>query len=435
MKIALFVSNYQGRGCANKDLAGSMGTRSLIGDSWRARLLELVKKRSVALPIISLAYLAAIFKKFNHQVEYWENRIGEADLVLMQTSIIDHQKDLHWAKKIKKKKLKLGFCGAFSSFQPDVYLKSGDLVIIGEPENACLKIASTGRIPKGKVISQVVQNLDKLPFPDWSCFPFRQYSYFPAMTKKPVLAILSSRGCPFPCGYYCSYPAFQGKKWRKRSVENVISEIKYLIKEYRVKALDFRDPNFTIDKDRAREIALALIKNKIRIDWSCETHLLVLDKKLLKTFYRAGLKNINVGIETSDDQVLKASKRLSASLKHQKEIIDYCHRLGINVACFYIFGLPAENKQSIEKTIRYSQELNTLVAQFSICTPYPGTEFFKKVKNKIISNNWEDFNQYTPVFKSENLSPKQLLSYKEKAWVNYYFRPAYFYRFITSFLK
>lgn len=116
-------------------------------------------------------------------------------------------------------------------------------------------------------------------------------------------------------------------------------------------------------------------------------------------------------------------------------MIDYCHRLGINVACFYIFGLPTDNKQSIKKTIRYSQELNTLVAQFSICTPYQGTEFFKKVKNKIISNNWEDFNQYTPVFKSENLSPKQLLSYKEKAWVNYYFRPAYFYRFMTSFLK
>lgn len=435
MKIALFLSESDKEGCANKDLAGSMGTRTIIGNSLLAKILEKIKKKSVRLPIINFAYLVSIFRNFGHEVEFWKNKIGKADLVIIQSSIIDFYEDLKWAKEIKRRKIKVGFCGAFASALPELFLKCGDFVIIGEPESAAYRIAKEEILPKRVMISPPVKNLDSLPFPSWDIFPYKDYSYFPVIRKKPILTILTSRGCPFPCGYYCPYPNFQGKTWRKRSVKNVIEEIKYLIKNYQIKALDFRDPNFTLDKERARNIAEEIIKNNIKIYWSCETHLNSLDKNLIKILYRAGLRNINVGIESGSEEVLKKSKRINSSKRHQNEIIDYCQNLGISVAAFYILGLPSDTRETIGETIKYSQKLNTMIAQFSLCTPYPGTKFYEEIKDKIFEKNWEKFDEYHPVFRHKNLSFGELINFKEKAWVSYYFRIKYIFNFLKLFFK
>ncbi|MCM8786995.1 MAG: B12-binding domain-containing radical SAM protein [Candidatus Omnitrophica bacterium] len=435
MKIALFLSESNKRGCANKDLAGSMGTRTIIGNSLLAKILEKIKKKSVKIPIVNFAYLVSIFKKYGHEVEFWKNRIGKADVVIIQSSIVDFYEDLKWVRKIRKRKIKVGFCGAFASAMPELFLKYGDFVIVGEPENAAYKIAKGRTIPEGVIISPPIQELDSLPFPSWEIFPYKDYSYWPVIRKKPILTILTSRGCPFSCGYYCPYPNFQGKIWRKRSVENVINEIKYLIKDYQIKALDFRDPNFTLDKKRVENIAKEIIKNNIKVYWSCETHLNSLDKNLVKILYKAGLRNINVGIESGNEEVLKNSKRINSNKKHQKEIINYCQSLGISVAAFYILGLPSDTSETIKETIKYSQELNTMIAQFSLCTPYPGTKFYEEIKDKIFEKDWEKFDEYHPVFRHESLSFKELMSLKEKAWVSYYFRPKYIFNFLRLFFK
>ena len=96
-----------------------------------------------------------------------------------------------------------------------------------------------------------------------------------------------------------------------------------------------------------------------------------------------------------------------------------------------------DTEESVNKTIDYAKKLNTLVAQFPISTPYPGTAFFEKMRNegKITSFNWEDYDEYTPVFKHKFLSHEQLLALKEKAFVSYYFRLSYFVKYLPTFLK
>ena len=442
MKVALFeIQARNSKKCINKDLAGGMGTGTWIGKSWRARIFEYVKKKSVVLPEITSAYLVAIFKQAGWEVERVDVGRGleiktiTADLALVPSSIVDCFHECEVARIIKSRGLKVGVYGTFASALPDFFINDADFVIRGEAEAAAIKIVNQKELPSGIFEAGQVENLDYLPFPDWSSFSLKKYSYSPALNKKPVTVMLASRGCPHTCSYYCAYPLLAGARLRLRTIDNIIKEIKELKNNYGVMAIDFRDPLFTCSKQRTREFAERLILENLKIIWSCETRLDKVDKDLLNLMYRAGLRNINVGIESSNPEILKKSQRLPVVEAYQDEMVAYCHKLGITVAAFYLIGLEGDTKESILETIRYAKRLNTLVAQFAIVTPYPGTRFFEKLeKEKMIFNrNWEEYDEYTPIFKHKNLKTEELLRLKEWAFVSYYFRPAYLARHMPKY--
>lgn len=396
-----------------------------IGDSIFAKILEAAKKNSVNIPIFALGYFAAILKKNGHQVEYKINEIpADADLVIIPSSIVDYKYEIIFAGRVKKNnpKTKVGFFGPFASVMPDLYLEVADFVVTDEPEEVIDKI-SDDWIPQGKIAGQKVENLDSLPFPDWGLFPLKKYSYQPLLKSKPFIPVLSSRGCAFNC-LYCPYKAYYGHL-RQRSAESVIEELKYLKVTYNIKSVQFRDPLFTNCRDRAYTIADGIIANNLDLEWGCETHINCLDHELIDKLYLAGLRGINLGIESEDIEVLADASRLSAAKNKEADIINYCQKKGIRVAAFYIFGLPQDTVETIERTIRYAKKLNTLVAQFFILTPFPGTPFYQQIAGDILEMDWEKFNSFTPVFKHRNLSAKELLSFKEKAFVSYYFRINY----------
>ena len=434
MKVLLFnIKGASARKTINKDLAGGMGTGTWIGDSWRARIFEFVKKANVVLPEITIAYIAAIFKKAGWEVELIEVGGGldfnasKADLVLVSSSIVDCRHELEVIKTLKKKGFCVGVFGTFASAVPEFFLSDADFVIKGEPEAGVLKIISENNLPKGILSVQPVENLDSLPYPDWSLFNLNKYSYSPALNKKPVTVMLSSRGCPYSCCFYCPYPGNSGRKARFRSPENVAEEMEYLKNNFGIRAIDFRDPIFTLNKERILKFIQELTKRKMDLIWSCETRVDCLDENLLKLMHGAGLRHINIGVESASSEVLKKSSRLPIELSHQNKIIEFCRKQGISVAAFYIIGMDGDTKESVLATIDYAKSLNTLVAQFTISTPYPGTGFFEKIKSegKIKTFDWEQYDAYTPVFEHEFLSGEELLFLKEKSFVSYYFRPAY----------
>ena len=99
-----------------------------------------------------------------------------------------------------------------------------------------------------------------------------------------------------------------------------------------------------------------------------------------------------------------------------------------NKLCIY-FGY------TIEKTIEYSKWLDTFVAQFFINTPFPGTLDYERNKDNLIESDWEKFDCYTPVVNNRNITPQQLLNLKEKAFVSYYYRPKYAWKFVNRFFS
>ena len=98
----------------------------------------------------------------------------------------------------------------------------------------------------------------------------------------------------------------------------------------------------------------------------------------------------------------------------------------------YILGLPNDTVKGMKETIRYAKKLNTFGVQFTMCTPYPGTEFFEQVKDRVFDHNWEHFTGWTNVYRHDRISTEKLHELKERAYVSYHFRPRYVYRFMKS---
>lgn len=431
MKITLLNIKSKRRECINKDFMGGYGWAFSAGLSFPAQLINFVKKHGEKLPLMSFGYLAAIFSNNNHKVSVETNFIPDADIVIISSSMVDYTYEVEWAKRIKRKGIRVGFIGPFASYKPELFLAASDFVIKGEPEQAAVDI-SGGRVPEGIIESSPIQDLDSLPFPKWEIFPIDSYAYIPALKERPFLPILASRGCSYQCNY-CPYIAFY--KYRCRSLKGVFSEIKYLKDRFKIKGMIFRDPLFGVNKDFIVGLCDLMLKDNLRLKWVCETRLDLLNKELLDNMYNAGLRVINTGIESQDTEILRKATRMPVRTQHQEEMIRYCDKLGIRVTAFYMLGLPDDTYESINKTIQYAKYLNTHVAQFFIHTPFPGTEYFEKVKNDIIEDDWQKLDCYTPVLKHKNLTREQLLMLKDKAFTSYYFRPAYIANFVHRFYR
>jgi anaerobic magnesium-protoporphyrin IX monomethyl ester cyclase len=421
MKIALLNVSSGKNACINKDFMGGYGWAFNAGNSLPARMINYVKRRGEKLPIMSFGYLASILSEKGCEAEYVENRIPSADVVIMQSSMVEHNSEMEWAGRLKKASKTVGFIGPFSGAMPEIFLNRCDFVIRGEPEEAFYGIGE-GVIPKGVINSKCIEDIDGIPFPKWGAFPYREYSYFPAIKERPFLPILSSRGCAYGCNY-CPY--LVDYKWRQRSSQNVLDEVGYLIGSFGIRSTLFRDPIFTFDRKRTVEICDGIIKRGYRIKWACETRLDKVDKELLKHLYSAGLRVMNVGVESCSEEVIKRASRKPIEVEHQEEMIRYCDKLGIRVTAFYMFGMPDDTRKTILDTIRYAKSLNTHVAQFFVFTPFPGTEYYEGVKGNIYEQSWEKFDCYTPVFRHKNLSGSDILRFKERAFISYYYRPAW----------
>ena len=441
MKSVLIVDSICSKGgVVNKDVNGGLGTRTQIGTSLRARALEWVKKSGVVLPLLEYGLVAAILKERGYAVHYLQvstseqvidvrNYIQTEDIahLIFYPALVAYTNDFEIVKQLKSwlPKVQMGAIGPFVSQYPELTIQHFDWVIQGEVEEVLMNHSLDD-------LSGVIENrsyfknLDELPFPDWSIFNGSvAFSYQPMLKKKPFFTMQGSRGCPMSCSYYCPYPASQGGGWRPRSVDSLIAEMEYLIREYGAKSILFRDAYFSLKKERTVELAEKMLASGIDIQWACETRLDSLDEKMLDTLYRSGLRSINIGIESEDEKILKASKRKSIEKTQQKRLIEYCYKKGIKINAFFILGLMEDTRASIVKTIEYAKSLPLFSAQFTVNTPLPGTGYFQEMQDKLITHDLESFDNNTLVFEHPHLSVKEIAELKEKAFVDFYFNPTF----------
>ena len=131
---------------------------------------------------------------------------------------------------------------------PGLGYRDGDNIILNAPE--------------------LIENLDDIPFPDYKKMRFARYTKMYFMKRFPAAPIMSSRGCPFQCTF-CAGHNVSGRKWRSRTVGNILEEIEYLRREYGIKEVDFWDDNFTLDRKRIEEFCASLKSLNRNIIWWC----------------------------------------------------------------------------------------------------------------------------------------------------------------------
>jgi len=307
--------------------------------------------------------------------------------------------------------------------------QSIDMVILGEPEYAFCDLAKKqkdqidGLVYKDNgVISRnhnvrMIADLDELPFPAWDMVSVESFSQGRYVSDHmPFYTILTSRGCPYGCTY-CPYPIAQGEKWRARSAENVVAEIQYLVERLGMRGLLFRDPEFTVDNNRVKAICEQILEKKLSFSWRCETRVETVNEELLSLMARAGCVGINFGVESVTGKVLEAVGRKKIAPKEIIERVDNCKKLGIDTFCFFIIGLPGDDADTILDNIDFALTLNPTAAQFTVFTPYYGTELRRWYDDHgfIEQSDAESMTSYKSTVRTERLTQTELQKFRDMA--------------------
>tara|TARA_B100001029_G_C15034959_1_gene439508 strand:+ start:186 stop:1547 length:1362 start_codon:yes stop_codon:yes gene_type:complete len=419
-----------------KDTAGGYGTGNDFGNTIFSKALNKFVSKMISMPPMYALYIYSILKAKNFNVEYerdFKNKdlIDSADYIIMPSSIIAHETEIKILNDLTSRSKKVFVVGIFSSVLKEKYKMKNSFVVSGEPESFFLKISyEKTNLDKffseendKNFVNSLVENLDDLPFPDWNYYS-KKYplkNNFLGFNSKTAIPMLASRGCPYSCFNYCTYPLQQGRKVRLRSVENIISEMKHCIETIGSNKFVFRDPVFSINRKFTVELCNEIIKHNLKIEFLIETHLKNLDDELIDLLKQAGLKLVYVGIESSSTKVLNGIKRFSVDNDQQHIIIKKLVSKGIIVKSMYMFGNPGDDESTIKNTIDYSMSLPNQLVQYSVFTPYPGTPIYKHYENKIVEKNFEKFNQYNLIYKHEKLNNSDLIRLKNLGYRKFYF--------------
>jgi len=278
------------------------------------------------------------------------------------------------------------------------------------------------------VKAEAVMNLDELPYPDWeqmkpSAYPNAAHGVF--LKGYPVGIVTSSRGCSYSCKF-CASPNFYEHKIRFRSAENVVGEIMLLKEKYHVKEIHFEDDNLTMNREHVVQICNLLIKNDIKVHWSCPNGIRAdrIDNELVILMKKSGFYSCSLGIESIDEQILK-----NINKKEEPSIIEnaiYILRKNkIEVCGFFILGLPGETEETIKKTIDFSLRSGLTRANFNILYVMPGCDLFKELEGKFIHDFSNDIDICRkPNYLPDGLTIENLVNASKIAFKKFYLRPS-----------
>ena len=432
-----------------KDTAGGYGTGNDFGDSLFSKLLNIYVDTNIGMPAIEIMIISSILKK-KHRVHYTrdlsDKEIEDSDFVILPSSIIAHETEIDAITKLKHKKIFV--TGIFATTKREKYLVENTIVVKNESDTFFYNLEKSNDLNL-KFLNELFDNKDLIndyyspvelndfPYPDWGSyvkkFPLR--NDFFSLNQKIAVPLLGTRGCPYSCFFYCTYPLQQGRKVRARSVENIIDEIKYWKRELGTNKFVFRDPVFSINRKHTIEFCKKVIEEKLNISFMVETHLNNLDDEMIPLLRKAGLELVYVGVESSSHFVLKDMKRFTVEHDKQFQVIKKCEDAGIKVKTMFIIGNPEDNKDTIIASIEYAKYLPSLYSQFSVFTPYPGTPAYNDFKDIIIENKLENFNQYNLTFKHKNLTKKNISDLKSLAYFKFYFNLKKMFQILKYFLK
>ena len=241
-----------------------------------------------------------------------------------------------------------------------------------------------------------IADLDSLPWPAYHLFKMEHYTNLQPATDHVdgarSFSILTSRGCPYRCTF-CSQ-SIMPIKWRSRSPESVLAEWKHLVEDLGAQEIGVLDDSANIRVKRLEELASSLIEQKLNhVPWIFVNGIRanLASKELLSLLKNAGLKRTAFGVESGDPEILRSIDKkvdhdtIRQAFKNAKEI-------GLETIAFMIIGLPGETRETMQRTIDFAIELDPVIANFSMMTPYPGTKVYEIVKRqgRFLINDWED---------------------------------------------
>lgn len=356
-----------------------------------------------------ITYLGAVLLKNNHAVRlfdvYPDDNIYKIieelensftpDLIGFSVMTTNFFKAQRLASALKGKFPNAKYCagGIHPTVRPEETIErmNLDFVIIGEGENVLTKVCDAIENKqdlygiKGVAFKEgdkfyinkeldIVEDLDTLPFPARELLPVSRYLVPPGYIRSHflnrVMSIYTSRGCPARCTF-CNSSSIFHRSVRRRSVANVIEEIKYLVNRYNIDGIYFHDETFTVRPEWVKNICREL--KPLGLRWGCQTRVNLVNDELLKIMKDAGCLQIDFGIESVSERMLKSIKK-SQTLEQIRNAIESTRRRGIKSFASFMIGLPGETEEDLIENVNFLKKTKPDFTYFNLFTPFPGTE-------------------------------------------------------------
>lgn len=301
--------------------------------------------------------------------------------------------------------------GSHVSMLPEEALSHADAVVIGEAEGVWEKLLKDF---KNGMMQRVYKaesylSLDYLPHPRRDLLKKNGYYH--------VNTVQTSRGCPWNCSF-CSVTKMTGKAHRFRPVEDVIDEIKHLKGR---NIVGFTDDNIMGDHERAKELFRKLMP--LKIVWGGQADInATQNAELLRLASESGCRALFIGFESiSKDSLSEANKRINNPNKYF-DIIKKIHHRKILILGSFVFGFDQDDKSVFQKTVQFAINSKLELAQFSVLTPFPGTDLHKKLsaERRILDHDWRKYTQGEVVFQPAKMTPEELKQGQMWAWNKFY---------------
>jgi len=275
----------------------------------------------------------------------------------------------------------------------------------------------------------LLEDLDSLPYPAWEAFPLNIYLKNSslllseeAMLAKRRLDIAASYGCPYGCRF-CFHLGLSGeletvdtparreviftrkRKIRWHSPEYVVNLVKYARQRFKVDFISFLDENFVglnrythgrwlpefcdlwvkegLQPDCTREGVPHDAKYCHGVHWGTSAHAALIDAELLKKMREIGCSYLDYGLESFSNEILKSIAK-GATSEQNERAIKLTMEAGIRPIPNQIVGFPDESFDSIRKDVMAWERLGIQSYPF-FATPYPGSEWYYKYKDKILA--------------------------------------------------
>ena len=277
-----------------------------------------------------------------------------------------------------------------------------------------------------------IADLDSLPWPAYHLFKMEHYTNLQPATDSVdgsrSFSIMTSRGCPYRCTF-CSQ-SIMPIKWRSRSPENVIAEWRHLVEDMGAQEIGVLDDSANIRVKRLEELGQMLIENDLNhVPWIFVNGIRanLASKELLGLLKEAGLKRTAFGVESGDPDILYS---IDKKVDHEtiRQAFKNAKEVGLETIAFMIIGLPGENRETMQRTIDFAIELDPLIANFSMMTPYPGTQVYEQVKRegRLLINDREDyvFFEQQARYEMGEMTAELVEEMYRKAYRQFYLRPS-----------
>ncbi|MGX9367382.1 B12-binding domain-containing radical SAM protein [Desulfoplanes sp. PS50] len=293
--------------------------------------------------------------------------------------------------------------GPHATFYPEHMLENPavDMVVMGEGEATIVELVTC--LEEGRPLAGVrglalrtkdgtvrtppreePTDLDGLAFPAYDSFDLAQYKS-PEIPEQflsqPGTHLLTSRGCPFHCGF-CSVNRFFEGRWARRSPRNVVDEIEELTDRLHVQHLYFSDDLFTLDRKRVIDLCREILDRKIFFAWMAETRVDLVDKEMLELMRQTGCYRIYYGVESGSPRILKAAGK-GFTVEHVRKAFAMTHQAGIEPCCFLMVGNPGENPETIKETVELINEIRPAIRPIlGINTLFPASPQYDYAKEQ-----------------------------------------------------